>query len=303
MLKGIYTWFEKTVINRVIFPLMFITRAYTRWCVSDKLFAVIYYFHFLQRLPDIHNPVRYTEKIQWYKLNGGLEAYSSFVDKFEVRSFVSRMIGDNYLVPLLQVGDAVEDINFDALPDQFVIKLSHGSGYNYICEDKKHADIKEIKSLLSVWRAENFYFVGRELQYRNCTPKILVEKLLCEDGGVNDYKLFCFDGIPRFIQVDVDRLTKHTRAFFDLTWNRLPFTTLYPLTEKVIDCPANLDEMIEVARKLSKGFMHVRVDLYNPGGHIYFGELTFTHGNGFEPFYPDEWDITIGSYFKLPLEY
>jgi hypothetical protein len=257
----------------------------------------------MQRFPHINKPIRYTEKIQWYKLNGCIDSYAPLVDKYMVRSYVSKVIGDACLIPLLQVGDAVEDINFNALPNQFVIKLSHGSGYNYICRDKAHADIEWIKSTLAAWRKENFYFVGRERQYKNCTPKILVEELLHEEGELMDYKLFCFQGTPKFIQVDVDRSTNHTRAFFDLKWNKLPFTTLYPLTEKTIDCPVNLDEMIEIAKALSKGLMHVRVDLYNPGGRIYFGELTFTHGNGFEPFYPDEWDFVIGSYFKLPLEY
>jgi len=293
--------FIKIFINGLIFPLLFHMRAFTRWFVSDRLFAIVYYFHFMQRLPNIDNPVRYTEKIQWYKLHGGLDEYSSLVDKYKVRSFISKTIGDAYLIPLLQVGDTVEDINFDALPEQFVIKLSHGSGYNYICKKKKHTDIDELKKLLSSWRNENFYFVGRERQYKNCQPKIIVETLLQEDGELTDYKLFCFDGAPRFIQVDVDRSTHHTRSFFDLAWNKLPFTTLYPRTEKVIDRPGNLDEMIEIARKLCQSFRHVRVDLYNPDGHIYFGELTFTHGNGFEPFYPDEWDAAIGSYFKLPV--
>lgn len=301
MFRCFLNFITKISINFFVFPLMYRMRRYAKSYISDRVFAIVYYFHFLQKLPNLDVPIRYTEKLQWYKLNGKLEQFSSFVDKYEVRKYVSTIIGESYLVPLIDVYDSVEDIKFDSLPKEFVIKLTHGSGYNYICHDKSLIDIRHLKSKLLSWQNENFYDIGREPQYKKCSRRFIVEKYLHEEGGLKDYKIFCFDGEPKFIHVDIDRSTNHTRAFFDLNWTRLPFTTLYPQAVKVIDRPSNLECLISTARSLSKGFKHVRVDLYNPGGKIYFGELTFTHGNGFEPFIPDEWDIVVGNYFVLPV--
>jgi hypothetical protein len=233
-------------------------------------------------------------------LNGGLENYTSFADKVEVRTFVALTVGEKYLTPLIGAWDDFEKIEFHKLPKQFVLKLSHGSGYNVVCKDKVKLNIELIKNQIKNWQKENFYQIGRERQYKNCCPKILVEKYLQDNTGeLLDYKIFCFNGKPTYIQVDFDRSTNHTRAFYDIQWNRLPFTTLYPLSERNLERPDNLDELLTVAAKLSKDFLHVRVDLYNPDGHVFFGELTFTHGNGFEPFYPDEWDILVGNQFVI----
>lgn len=267
----------------------------------DNMVNSLNYYHVFRRFPNINNPKRYTEKIQWYKLYGKLERYCALVDKYEVRDFVALTVGKKYLIPIIGVWDDFDEIDFCRLPKQFVIKMTHGSGYNIVCTDKAQINLETIRNKLSNWKKENYYEIGRERQYNNCRPKIMIENYLEDQSGeLIDYKIFCFNGNPAYIQVDLGRTTNHTRAFYDIHWNRLPFTTYYPLASRNVIRPENLDELLTLAEKLSKDLLHVRVDLYNPDGKAFFGELTFAHGNGFEPFYPDEWDMIVGNQFEIP---
>ncbi|MBN1531191.1 MAG: glycosyl transferase [Spirochaetes bacterium] len=280
----------------------------TFWClyrlfyrfIPDRIVVRVMYYQTFRRLPNIRRPERYNDKIQWYKLYGGLENLHEYVDKYTVREHVARIIGERYLIPLIGVWESVDAIDFARLPDRFVLKATHGSGYNIVCSDKSKLDHRATMTTLKKWMNENFYDVNRERQYKRCTPRIIAEQYIEDsDGELIDYKIYCFDGVPLYIHVDLDRFTHHTRAFYDADWKRLPFSTLYPIASRETPRPANLGELLDLSRMLSGGVPHVRVDFYNVDGRIYFGELTYTHGNGYEPFTPDEWDFEMGRKFTL----
>jgi len=286
---------------KILFSLLYDIYICVRDYLPDRVVILCDYYHVFRRFPNLRKPTRYTEKLQWYKLNGDLEKYHDYVDKYKVRSYVAETIGENYLIPIIGVWDDVSQIDMTAMPEEYVFKLTHGSGFNIICNKLNKVEENMLKERLSKWKFVNYYKIGREGQYKKCKPKIIAEMYLDIVGGeLLDYKFFCFDGEPLFVQVDSDRFVNHKRSYYNLQWKRLPFTTYYPQAENNIKCPSRLEEMIIVARKLSEGFRHVRVDLYQYDNRVYFGELTFTHGNGLEPFYPDKWDTTFGESFLVP---
>lgn len=250
---------------------------------------------------NLNNPNSFSEKIQWIKVFGQLEKYSKYVDKYDVREYVKNTAGKQYLIPLVGMWNNFENIPFEKLPKKFVLKATHGSGYNYICKDKSLIDIKQLKKLASKWLKENYYKKGREEQYKLCWPKIICEGYLEDDSGsLRDYKIFCFNGIPQIIQIDSDRFSVHKRDLMNIDWERLPVTLGgHSNLNKIILKPKKLPEMIEIAKKLSKKIPFVRVDLYLINNKIYFGELTFTPGNGLEKFFPNEADYQFGELIDL----
>lgn len=274
---------------------------------GDYLYNLVcyYYLHlkkgYFPKRPDFAKPKTFNEKIIHLKNYCKHPNAQLYTDKFLVRNFVSSAIGSQYLIPLIGVYKKASEIDFSALPEKFVLKANHGSGWNIICKDKSKLNIPNTIKLLNKWLGINYYDMGRDYTYKTIEPKIVAEILMeTKNGGdLKDYKIFCFNGEPIYIQVDVDRSTNHTRAFFDLKWNRMPFTTLYPFFEGSIDPPECLEEMIQVARKLSMGFIFLRVDLYEVNGKVYFGEMTFHHGGGFEPFIPAEYDAILGNYLHI----
>lgn len=253
---------------------------------------------------NLECPNRYTEKIQWRKMYGLTPEMSLLSDKYAVRDWVKKRIGVEYLVPLLGHWCNPEDIEFDSLPNEFILKTNNGTSTNIIVHDKDRIDIKNVRSMLRRWLAAKPGLVSFERQYDSIPPSIIAESLLKPADGesdVKDYKFLCFDGEPRFVWVDLDRYTNHTRAMFDMNWELQDWNQYnYPPIPYVPARPVCLDEMIEVARKLSAGFDHVRVDLYEVSGKVYFGEMTFTNGSGLEPIVPDAFDAVLGSYWSLP---
>jgi hypothetical protein len=256
--------------------------------LPDKPYVYWLYFKYHKRFANLCHPVRYTEMITWLKLYGRLERYSSLADKYEVREFVGKTIGEGYLIPLLGVYERFEDIPFDQLPDQFVLKGTHGCGYNVICRDKSKLDWAELRATFERWLGENFYRFEREPQYRDIRPRIVVEQYLEDDSGsLRDYKFYCTKGEPRLVQVDTDRFLGHKSVLMSPEWRMfesVQCSTFQNLTPP--PCPERYAEMLEVVRRLAKAFPFVRVDLYVAGGRIYFGELTFTPGSGFAEFNP-----------------
>jgi len=258
----------------------------------------------LKRRPAIKSPKRFTEKLQWYKLNYRDPLMSIGSDKYEVREYVnSKGLGET-LTKLYGVFEKPEQIEFSKLPDKFVLKTTNGSGTNYFCRDKRKFPFKEIKHSLSFWLSRNIYASGREWSYKNIMPRIVVEELL-EDKknpfqGINDYKFMCFNGIPSYIVLDVDRHVKHKRNIYDINWNLLNVSTDHSNIDQNIEEPDGLAEMLEVAKKLSADFPFVRVDLYWVNEKVYFGELTFYPWTGYVQFTPDEFDFELGEQFKLP---
>ena len=253
---------------------------------------------------DLLAPQRYTEKIQWSKLYNTDSQRSCLSDKYEVRDWVERKIGSEYLIPLLGVWEKPVDIDFDSLPNQFVLKTNNSSATNIIVLDKSKMDRSRVKAQLEKWLSLEVGWCFFELQYLPIKPMIIAEKLMKQEDSnaeLMDYKFLCFGGEPYFVWVDIDRYTNHRRAVFDLDWNKQPWVQYnYPEVDEEIPKPSCFDEMLALAKKLCEGFDHVRVDLYEINGRPYFGEMTFTNGSGFEPIYPDRFDYELGSLWELP---
>ena len=269
----------------------------------DKLYLQLLFRCKLGRKLDLVNPQTYNEKLQWLKLYNRNPTYTTLVDKGSVKNWVAERIGDEYIIPTLGTWNTVESIDFDVLPNQFVIKTTNGGGGDVvICKNKDAFDKIGALRRLRKGLKKNIYKKYREYPYKNIEPRIIAEKYLEDDDGeLKDYKFFCFNGVVRCIQVDYDRFVEHHRNMYDVDWNLLPFTIMYPSNKDVvIKKPKNLEKMIEIAETLSEGIPHVRVDLYNIGGLIYFGELTFYHASGMKPFSPESWDLQFGNWLTLP---
>lgn len=272
--------------------------------VPDSLMLKVQYRIKLGRKLNLKNPQRYTEKLQWYKINYRNEVMHQCVDKYKVREYVRSKGLDKILVPLIAKYNSVEEVEWDKLPSQFVIKTTNGGGglNVVVCTDKNSLDIRSIKSKLACNKIKT-RTGGREWAYYGLEPGIVVEKLLINekkpDAGINDYKIFCYNGIPKYIIADVDRYIEHKRNFYDINWNNLHITSDCPAADEIIDKPQNLDEMLKIANILSEDFPYVRVDLYNCSGKIYFGELTFYPWSGYVSFMPDDTDFMLGRNFEL----
>lgn len=247
------------------------------------------------------NPVTYNEKLQWVKLYYKNPLLPKLVDKYTVREYIEKRAPET-LTQLYWNGFDAKDIPWDELPDRFVIKATHGSGFNIICTDKEKLDKQKVIEELNSWLKTKFLKCYGEWFYGAERPRIIIEEYLDNGSGKapEDYKILCFDGKAKYVIVDTDRFIEHKRNVYDLKWNFRNDVTMDFKNDKPIKKPANLDELIRYAELLSKGFPHVRVDLYDVGGKIYFGEMTFTNGAGFDPIKPYEFDVELGSYFKIP---
>ena len=274
-----------------------------RW-LPDALYLRLQYFLKLGRWLHLKKPRLYNEKLQWIKLHDRNPDAVRFADKLAVRDYVKETAGEQYLIPLIASYDSVGDIDWDSLPDRFAVKCTHGSGSNILCADKRKLDIEASKAKLNGWMARNWYWLSREWPYLEIKPRIMVEAFLGTDDGTVpfDYKIMCFEGEPTYIIVDADRYTEHTRNFYDKNWVKQDMFNRHPNIPYDIERPDQLAEMIEVARKLSQGIHHVRVDFYIVSGKVYFGEMTFFHGYGMEVFKPTEFERHMGDLIKLPTD-
>lgn len=252
---------------------------------------------------DLDNPKTFNEKIQWMKLYDSTPLKTQLADKYLVREWVKEKIGEEYLIPLLGVWDTFDEIDFDQLPDSFVLKANHGCGWNIIVKDKSIFDVEEAKRRFDLWMSTNFAFrAGFELHYMNIKPRIIAEEYL-ENGNndLYDYKVFCFGGVAYSVMFLSERKTGLKMAFYDREWNKLPFVYSHPKNEDVVPKPQKIEQMIELAEKLSKGFAHVRVDFYVLNdGSIKFGEMTFTSASGNCKWDPPEQNLIYGNLINLP---
>lgn len=251
---------------------------------------------------DLKDPKTFNEKLQWIKLYYRDPKMSLLSDKYLVRDYIREKIGEEYLIPLVGAYDSFDEIDFDKLPDSFIMKANHGSKWNIIVRDKANFDKEDARRKFNKWLKKDFsWYFGYQLHYGRIKPKIVIEELLKDERhDLYDYKIMVLDGKARFIWVDSDRETCHHRNIFDFDWNPAPFTWEFPKKETEPERPVNLAKMKELAETLSEGFNEVRVDFYEVQGKIYFGELTFTHGSGQEKFDPPEWDRKVGDMFTLP---
>ena len=273
--------------------------------IPDKMFLAVKFRLTMGYWMDFNNPETYNEKLQWLKLHDRRPEYTQMVDKARAKEYVEERIGKEHIIPTIGVWDRPEDIPWSELPDQFVAKVTHDSGGIVICKDKKELDISATIDKLSKGLKRDYYAVSREWPYKNVKRHIIVEKYMVDESGyeLKDYKFFCFNGEPKmlFIATDRENPNEDTKFdFFDMNFNLLPFTNGHEHAKTTPTKPKGFDRMVEIARKLSAGIPHVRVDLYDVNGHVYFGELTFYHWSGFVPFEPEEWDRRFGDMLKLP---
>lgn len=253
---------------------------------------------------EIHldSPQTFNEKLQWLKLHDRKPEYTTMVDKYAVKMYVADIIGEKYIIPTLGVWNHFDEIDFDKLPNQFVLKCTHDSGGIVICKDKNKLDLKSAKKKIEKSLKQNYYWSGREWPYKDVKPRIIAEEYMIDESGyeLKDYKFFCFNGEPKMMFIATDRGSDTKFDFYDMEFNHLPFNNGHPNANKQIKKPKNYSTMLALSAKLSFGIPHVRVDFYNINGKIYFGELTFFHWSGLVPFEPEEWDYKLGSWLKLP---
>lgn len=272
--------------------------------LPDKLYLKWLYRAKFHRKLDLQNPKTFNEKIQWLKLYTRKPIYTMMVDKHEVKDYVAEKIGSEYIIPTLGVWDKFEDIDFDKLPDQFVLKCTHDSGGLIICRDKAQFNKELAKRKIKKCFKKNYFWQGREWPYKYVKPRILAETYIEDEttGELPDYKFFAFDGKVKAMFIATERhSTEETKFdFFDANFEHLPFTNGHPNAEKMPQKPQNFELMKALAEKLSKGIPQVRVDFYEVNGKVYFGELTFSHWSGLVPFNPPEWDEKMGEWIYLP---
>jgi len=260
------------------------------------------YFHTVGQPLDLENPKTFGEKIQWLKLYDCTPLKTELADKYKVRKWVAEKIGDKYLIPLLGKWENANDIDFDALPDQFVLKANHGSAWNILVRDKRDLNTAKARKKLNGWLKQTRAFLTFELHYKDIPPLVIAEKYIENiDGDIHDYKFLCFDGEPKFCWVDTGRYTGHKRTIFDLDFTPQPFTFgTYPEVDMPFPKPENFDEMVLSAKRLCEDFKHVRVDFYNINGKIYFGEMTFHSAGGMKPILPRQYAKILGDMIPIP---
>lgn len=254
---------------------------------------------------NLENPQTYNEKLQWLKLYNHNPLYTVLVDKYMVKSFVEERIGKNYVIPTLGVWSHFSDIDFDALPEQYVLKCTHDSGGLVICKDKASFDISKSREIINKCLKRNYYYAGFEWPYKNVKPRIIAEEYMedTKTKELRDYKFFCFDGVVKYLFIATERQKEGEDVkfdFFDADFNHLPFRQGHENAPILPEKPSRFEVMKAIAEKLSKGIPHVRIDLYEVDGRIFFGEYTFFHHGGWTPFDPAEWDLTFGKEIHLP---
>jgi hypothetical protein len=254
---------------------------------------------------NLNNPLTYNEKLQWIKLYDRKPEYTMYVDKFAVRDYIRKTIGEEYLIPLINVYYSVSDIDWDSLPNRFILKCTHGSGCNIICRDKSTLDIEQSKKNLNQWMKKKWYWFGREWSYKDIKPRIICEQFIEAEDGKSpvDYKFMCFNGEPKLIQVHHDRFGAHTNDFYNANWNKTDICQGVPNSDRIVPRPDTYNEMFLIAKVLSRDMAYARIDLYEVCGKVYFGEITLYPTSGFTAFKCFEDDVELGSWITLPLSY
>ena len=269
--------------------------------MPDEVYLKCLYRSVMRKWPDLKHPRTFNEKLQWLKLHDRNPLYTTMVDKYEAKKYVSSIIGEEYIIPTYGVWESFDDIDFNTLPDQFVLKCTHDCGGLVICKDKSALDIPAAKKKIERCLKRNYYYWGREWPYKNVKPRIIAEKYMeDENKKLIDYKVLCFNGYAKIIEVHNNRFTdNHSQDFYDINWNKTFFEQNDIKNSNIyIKRPVILEDMIKLSEILSKNIIHIRVDWYYVKGKLYFGELTFYDSSGFSSFIKNQ-DIEIGSLIKL----
>lgn len=272
--------------------------------IPDKRFLEKEFYFAMHKKLNVEDPKTFNEKLQWLKLYNRDPRYTIMVDKYKAREYVKETIGEEYLIPLLGVWDNPEQINFETLPDQFVLKCNHNSGTGmYICKNKNEMDIDKVKKRLWKGLKEDYYLLHREWPYKDVPRKIIAEKYMSEPEkqSLTDYKLMCFDGRVEYSFTCTNRFGEGELYvnFYDREWNPMPFIRKYPKNPVEIKKPRDYEKMVQLAEKVSQGIPFLRVDFYECAEKLYWGEFTFFPGAGIEEFYPEEWDYKLGEMITI----
>ncbi len=279
-------------------------REWLNW-MSDELYLKIGYWIKFKKKLNLENPQTYNEKLQWLKLYDRKPLYTKLVDKYEVKNIVAEKIGAEYIIPTLGVWEHFDEIDFDKLPNQFVLKCTHDSGGLIVVKDKSKLDKKAARKKIEYCLKHSFFWGMREWPYKDVKPRIIAEQYMedTKTKELRDYKFFCFDGDVKalFIATERQKAGDETKFdFFDAEYNHLPFTNGHPNATILPEKPVQFELMKQLAAKLSKGMPQARIDFYEVDGKVYFGEVTYFHWSGLTPFVPEEWDYTFGSWIRLP---
>ena len=280
--------------------------------MSDKKYLEHMYKLKMGEKLDLNNPRTYNEKLQWLKLYDRKDIYTMMVDKYDAKKYVANIIGNEFIIPTLGVWNSFSEIDFDKLPHQFVLKCTHDSGGLIIVKDKNKLDLKKAKSRIEHSLHNNFFYYGREWPYKNVKPRIIAEQYMfsrnldCYDNiknqVLNDYKIYTFNGKARICMINNGRGIHTTADYFDESFNWLDFTWGYPHASNRPLKPKCYEELFRLAEVLAKGTIELRVDFYVIDDKIYFGELTFFDGSGFDQIEPKKWDVKLGGWIDLQVE-
>jgi len=277
---------------------------FLNWLSDSNYLHLLYYCETGYKL-DLKNPKRFTEKLQWLKLFDRKDEYTGYVDKYIVRTYVTEKIGEKYLIPMFEVYDNIDAIKWGELPNKFVLKCTHGSHSNIICNDKKKLDINKSYKKLEQWMTHNWFWFGREWPYKNVRPRIICEKFLEDEKGAciipDDYKVMCFNGKAKLIQVHKDRFgDNHTQDIYNTDWVKTDLNQVgCNISKEITLRPNTLEKMLVLSEKLAINMKHIRIDWYLVNEKLYFGEITFFDASGFEPFVNEKDELEIGSWIDL----
>ncbi len=274
--------------------------------LPDKVYLKLQYKYTTGKKLNLKEPKTYGEKLQWLKLYDRKPYYTTLVDKYEVREYIKNKIGEKYLVPILGYWDNAENIDFEKLSQKFVLKCNHDSKSVIVCHDKDSLNIKDTINHFKKKLKNNAFYYGREWPYKNIKPLVIAEEMLVDETGndLKDYKVMCFNGEPKLIQIHKDRFNEdeeYTIDYYDINWNKTNITANTTCSKEKIDKPEFLEEMLYLSKKLSQDLPQARIDWYYANNQLYFGEITFFDASGYDVFDPSEWNYRLGSWIDLSI--
>lgn len=292
---------ERILKDPIKYIIYFVGRFLRGAVWADKLYLKLLFKYKMHQKLDFKNVKTYNEKLQWLKLYDRKPFYTQLVDKYEVRKYVADKIGDEHLIPILGVWDKFDDIDFSKLPNEFVLKCTHDSGGLIICKNKAELDITNARKKINRCLKKKYYLNTREYPYKKVKLRIIAEKYMVDESGteLKDYKFFCFNGEPKALFVASNREIDTRFDFYDMNFNKISVMQHYKNAKQEIAKPIAFQELKKVAGQLSDGLRHVRIDLYDINGKIYFGEITFYHFSGLERFEPEEYDFLFGNFLEI----
>lgn len=281
-------------------------RGWLKWMHDETYIKLIYRMQIKRKL-NLENPTTFNEKLQWLKINERNSKYTMMVDKIAVKDYVSMLIGNEYVVPTIGIWERADDIDFDVLPDRFVLKCNHDSSSIIVCKDKKSLNYDKVIKKMNYCLGNNGYWYGREWPYKNVKPLVFAEEYLEDEASTNNgleslnvYKFFTFDGVPKIIQtIQNDKTPNESIDYFDCDWNLLELRQNFPNSNIPLQRPESLEEMIRLAKILGEKLPFIRIDFYEVNKRVYFSEFTFFSDDGMNRFIPDHWDKDLGDLIKL----